>query len=149
LAPIAAHETAHQWWYGQVANDQALEPWLDESFCTFSELLYYETLYPDSVNWWWATRVNYYEPYGVINRSIYDYREFTDQYLAYRNATYLQGAIFLDKLRGELGEDKFSEFLKEYAGQFSNKISTGEDFLSLLNSYQALDSVIWLSDYLK
>jgi len=149
LVTIAAHETAHQWWYGQVANDQALEPWLDESFCTFSELLYYETLYPDSVNWWWATRVNYYEPYGVINRSIYDYREFTDQYLAYRNATYLQGAIFLDKLRGELGEDKFSEFLKEYAGQFSNKISTGEDFLSLLNSYQALDSVIWLSDYLK
>ena len=112
-------------------------------------MLYYETLYPDSVNWWWATRVNYYEPYGVINRSIYDYGEFTDQYLAYRNATYLQGAKFLDKLRGELGEEKFSEFIHEYAGKFSNKISNGEDFISLLNSYHDLDSVIWLSDYLK
>ncbi len=149
LVTIAAHETAHQWWYGKIANDQALEPWLDESFCTFSELVYYETLYPDSVNWWWATRVNYYEPNGVINRSIYDYREFTDQYLVYRNATYLQGAIFLDKLRGEMGDEKFSEFLYEYGDQFSNKISTGEDFISLLNSYHALDSVLWLSDYLK
>ncbi|MCJ7716196.1 MAG: hypothetical protein MUO54_06715 [Anaerolineales bacterium] len=149
LVTIAAHETAHQWWYGQVANDQALEPWLDESFCTFSELIYYETLYPESVNWWWATRVNYYEPYGVINRSIYDYSEFNDQYLAYRNATYLQGAKFLDNLRRELGVDIFNEFIREYAGKFSNQISTGGDFLSLLNSYYDLDSATWLSDYLK
>jgi hypothetical protein len=48
-----------------------------------------------------------------------------------------------------MGDEKFSEFLYEYADQFSNKISTGEDFISLLNSYHALDSVLWLSDYLK
>jgi aminopeptidase N len=87
LIMIAAHETAHQWWYGQVANDQALEPWLDESFCTFSELLCYENLYPDSVSWWWEKRVNYFQPHGVINRPIYAFG--TNQYLEYRNATYL------------------------------------------------------------
>jgi hypothetical protein len=36
LIAIAAHETAHQWWYAQVGNDQALEPWLDEALCTYS-----------------------------------------------------------------------------------------------------------------
>lgn len=149
LVTIAAHETAHQWWYGLVANDQALEPWLDESFCTFSELIYYEKLYPDSVRWWWATRVNYYQPYGVINRSIYDFGEFTDQYLAYRNATYLQGAKFLDKLRSSLGEERFMDFLREYARDYSNQISTGEDFFSLLNTYLDLDSQTWLTEFLK
>ena len=28
---LVAHETAHQWFYGLVPNDQANEPWLDES----------------------------------------------------------------------------------------------------------------------
>ncbi|MBL0347311.1 hypothetical protein [Candidatus Villigracilis affinis] len=31
LITVAAHETGHQWWFDQVANDQAQEPWLDES----------------------------------------------------------------------------------------------------------------------
>ena len=147
LVTIAAHETAHQWWYGQVANDQALEPWLDEALCTFSELIYYEKLYPDSVDWWWTTRVNYYEPSGVINRSIYDYSEYTDQYLAYRNATYLQGAKFLDDLRKVMGDETFFVFLREYAGQYKNQITTGEDFFSLLNSYLDLNSLVWLPSY--
>ncbi|MBE0695651.1 MAG: hypothetical protein IH586_01895, partial [Anaerolineaceae bacterium] len=34
LVAIAAHEIAHQWWYGSVGNDQANEPWLDEALCT-------------------------------------------------------------------------------------------------------------------
>jgi aminopeptidase N len=32
LVTIGAHETAHQWWFDGVINDQALEPWLDEAF---------------------------------------------------------------------------------------------------------------------
>ena len=38
LTFVAVHETAHQWWFDQVANDQALEPWLDESLATYSRV---------------------------------------------------------------------------------------------------------------
>ena len=31
-----AHELAHQWFYGNVGNDQYREPWLDESFATWA-----------------------------------------------------------------------------------------------------------------
>ena len=147
LIAIAVHETAHQWWYGEVANDQALEPWLDEALCTFSELLYYEQLYPEGVDWWWSTRVNYYQPGGVINRSIYDFQEFTDQYLAYRDATYLQGAKFFVQLRTSLGEELFFEFIRAYAASFENKIATGDDFFRLLGEYVELDSLSWLAEY--
>ena len=34
LSTIAVHETAPQWWYGAVANNQAVEPWLDEAMDT-------------------------------------------------------------------------------------------------------------------
>ena len=44
------HETAHQWWFEQVANDQAQQPWLDESLATYSERIYYENIHPDLVS---------------------------------------------------------------------------------------------------
>ncbi|NQS92184.1 MAG: hypothetical protein HQ574_07200 [Chloroflexi bacterium] len=147
LIAIAVHETAHQWWYGQVANDQALEPWLDESLCTFSELAYYEQLYPQSVDWWWATRVNYYEPSGQINRSIYGFQEYLDQYLAYRDATYLQGAKFLSDLKNELGEEAFYTFLQDYVDRNQSQIVSGEDFFSLLDTYLDAGPLPWVSEY--
>lgn len=147
LVMIAAHETAHQWWYGQITNDQAMEPWLDEAFCTFSELIYYENLYPESVDWWWATRVNYYEPFGVIDRSIYGFGEFPDQYLAYRNATYLQGAKFIYDLRNSIGEGKFLNFLSDYLVQYSNQIVSGEDFFTTLENYIDLEDLAFMGEY--
>ena len=30
LTFVAVHETSHQWWFEQVGNDQAQQPWLDE-----------------------------------------------------------------------------------------------------------------------
>jgi hypothetical protein len=33
---VVYHEVAHQWFYGQIGNDQQREPWLDEGFADFS-----------------------------------------------------------------------------------------------------------------
>jgi hypothetical protein len=34
---IIDHETAHQWFYSLVGNDQARDPWLDETFATWGQ----------------------------------------------------------------------------------------------------------------
>ncbi|MDZ7843454.1 MAG: M1 family metallopeptidase [Anaerolineales bacterium] len=146
LTIIAAHETAHQWWYGQVANDQALEPWLDEALCTFSELVYYENYYPEAVEWWWAVRVNYYQPEGAIDRSIYDFTGPGDNYLNYRDATYLQGVKFIVRLRETLGETRFYAFLQDYLVSYENQVASGEDFFRLLDGYLEEDPG-WLGEY--
>jgi hypothetical protein len=93
LVAIAAHETAHQWWYGLVGNDQTLEPWLDEALCTYSERIFFENVYPAALDWWWAYRVNYYEPHGWVDSTIYN----PEGYRAYRSAVYLNGAVFLER----------------------------------------------------
>ncbi len=147
LVTISAHETAHQWWYGQVANDQALEPWLDEALCTFSELAFYENQYPESVDWWWYTRVNYYQPSGRIDRSIYGFQEYVDQYLNYRNATYLQGAKFVAALKEQMGDEEFYLFLQQYGDQYRDQIATREDFFGLLEQFLDLDELPWLGEY--
>ena len=135
LTAIAAHETAHQWWYGLVGNDQALEPWLDEAMCTYSERLYYENLHPEALDWWWSYRVNYYEPKGWVDGSVYN----PEGYRAYRDAVYLNGALFLEDLRDQVGDEPFFGFLSAYTGRFTHQIVTRQGFFDLLGQYSSTD----------
>jgi aminopeptidase N len=135
LTAIAAHETAHQWWYSQVGNDQALEPWLDEAMCTYSERIFYENIYPDLLNWWWAFRVDYYEPSGVIDGVIYDYNSFR----SYRDSVYLHGAQFFEELRNTIGDDPFFTFLRDYANRKANQQATAEEFFTILQEHTSKD----------
>ncbi|PKN90251.1 MAG: hypothetical protein CVU45_03535, partial [Chloroflexi bacterium HGW-Chloroflexi-7] len=128
LALLSVHETSHQWWFAAVANDQALEPWLDESLATYSEYLYIERYYPELTNWWWDYRVNYYKPAGRVNLTIYDQTELR----AYINAVYLQGAVFLDKLRQALGDEVFFAGLKIYTNTYNQQIASWEEFLEVM-----------------
>ena len=145
LVAIAAHETAHQWWYALVGNDQALEPWLDEALCTYSERLFYEYTYPDALDWWWAYRIQYYEPKGWVNGSIYN----PDGYRAYRDAVYLNGALFLEALRKQVGDTAFLAFLKDYARQEAHKIATTQDFFSILKAHTQEDIQPLVNQYFK
>ncbi len=124
LSLITVHEMAHQWWYGVVANDQALSPWLDEGLSTFAELQYIEKYYPDQVDWWWAYRVNYYQPEGSIDLPVYDYQFYT----GYRNAVYLRSAQFLAALRDLVGTDAYNASIKRYAQSAAGKVAGPEDF---------------------
>ena len=42
LEYVIAHETAHQWWYSVIGNDEISEPWLDEALTEYSTILYFE-----------------------------------------------------------------------------------------------------------
>jgi len=143
LVTIAAHETAHQWWYGLVGNDPALEPWLDEALCTFSELLYYEHLFPQSLDWWEYSRVNYYNPTGWVDSTLYN----TPGYRPYRDAVYLNGALFIRELRDRVGDEAFLEFLKDYAAHNSYQLATAVDFFGILEQHTEASWVDLLTKY--
>ncbi len=135
LTVIAVHETAHQWWYGGVANDQALEPWLDESLCTYSERIFYEYNYPGALNWWWNFRIYYYNPTGYVDWRIYD----TGAFRPYVNAVYFQGAKFLEGLRSRMGDAAFLAFLQDYYARNRGRIATSADFFAVLAEHTSAD----------
>ena len=139
LVAISAHETAHQWWYAQVGNDQALEPWLDEALCTYSERLFYENVYPEALDWWWQYRVNFYQSRGWVDQRIYNPYGETEAYRAYRDAVYLNGAVFLEELRKLIGDQAFFEFLKDYPQKYAYQIATGNDFFTTLRKHTQTD----------
>jgi hypothetical protein len=135
LTAIAAHETAHQWWFGLVGNDQYKEPWLDESLATYSERLFYENVYPDLLDWWWATRVNFYQPQGLIDQPVDAY----GGYEPYRNAVYLNGVKFLEDLRKKIGDPAFFGFLKDYASRYARRQATTAGFFAVLGEHTQVD----------
>jgi len=143
---IAVHETAHQWWFDQVGNDQALSPWLDEALSTYSERIYYEVISPESVNgWWWPIRVDLYSPGGFVDIKIYD----TFAYRPYINEVYLQGAHFLEKLRARIGEKAFFSFLQEYYSQQTGTIVTPDIFWGVLEKYIDTDISDLVDEYFR
>lgn len=143
LVIIAAHEVAHQWFYGLVGNDQALEPWLDEALCTYSESLYYAHYYPDLLEWWWDNRVRFHQPVGWVDSTIYD----TNDFKLYKDAVYLRGALFLEDLKNLIGVETFDAFLHDYLKQYTHRQVTGNDFFALLESHTQADLSGLLREY--
>lgn len=135
LTFVSVHETAHQWWFEQVGNDQATQPWLDESLATYSEMLYYENYYPDRVSWWWIYRIDFYKPQGFTDIPIYDGQGFRP----YTNQAYFQGAHFLDALRKRIGDEAFFAFIQDYYQQGRGKIMTTSDFFRILKTHTSAD----------
>jgi len=147
LVAVAAHETAHQWWFGLVGSDQALEPWLDEALSTYCERIYYENIAPEALNWWWEVRVKYYNPRGYVDDSIYNPQHEAQAYRAYRDAVYLNGAMFLEDLRGLMGDEAFFAFLKDYAARYRGQIASGADFFKVLRAHSSADLTPLLKKY--
>ena len=140
MVSIGVHEIAHNWWFGLVGNDQASEPWLDEALSVYSERIFYEFTNPNYGDWWWNFRVNYFNPSGWVDTSIYNGVNFR----TYTNATYLTGAYFIEDLRVRMGDRDFYNFLKDYAARFSYDLVTGDDFFTVAreNTNANIDDLI-------
>ena len=134
LTAITAHETVHEWWYGRVGNDQASDPWLDEAFAAYSELLFYEKYYPAYVDWWWWIRVHRYPSTYCIDQSIYAFEDFR----TYVNTVYLRGATMLHELRQTMGRAAFLESLRDLQTAGNGLILEPAD---ALRAFQARSSV--------
>ncbi len=144
LTAVSVHETAHQWWFEMVANDQGFEPWLDESLATYSEIVYYETVQPAALtDWWWIYRFDPYVPLNQVDTRIYE----GEGQRPYWNKAYLNGAHFLQDLRIRMGDEAFFAFLQDYLAQERGKISTSADFFAILRAHTSADISDLIAQY--
>jgi len=139
LAMVIAHEVAHQWWYALVGNDVQNDPWLDESLATYASLVYMDSINPD---YGAGARQFFREAVTTFENSLKPpgYR-IADPLIKYRNDSnayalivYRKGALFLDALNKEIGQEVFSAALVDYFTQ--NKFQLAEP-ASFLNVFEA------------
>jgi hypothetical protein len=139
LEYVVVHETAHQWWYGVVGNDEVNEPWLDEALAEYSTIMYFEKKYGQEMkdkvfNNMVKAKYNTLDQYisqgetdEAILRPVY---EFENEYV-YDILVYGKGAMMLDALRQKVGNDAFDSILKEYYKQRAFTNATTQDFIEI------------------
>ena len=131
---VVVHETAHQWWYSLVGNDQYTNPWLDEALTEFSTLLFYDNntgynlSHQDLLN---GMQENYNmfvsvysDVFGSIDTSL---TRNISQYPTspeYTYCVYVKGTLMFDSLYQLIGKKNFLKCVQLYAQNYSYKIAT-------------------------
>jgi hypothetical protein len=153
LEYVVVHETAHQWWYGLVGNNQIEEAWLDEALAEYSTLLYYEYFYGRKTGQkvYEEAIFNPYKLYEVSNtpgpilRPLSDFTDWKD----YSAAVYYKGAIMLMDLEGRMGKGKLQEALCYYFKKSLYKNATTADFIKALNHVTGVDWTDYIYNWLE
>lgn len=146
LEYVISHETAHQWWYGVVGNNEVDEPWLDESLTEFSTILYYGQKYGSDVenkmfqnmivrqSYGRILNMDYYVP-QIIAQPVYKF----DSMLVYDSLVYGKGAMMFYQLRKEMGDDKFKTWIQGYYNMYKYKNSTGKALIDSCKKFTGKD----------
>ena len=120
VASLAAHELAHEWFYALVGNNQAADPWIDESFATFAQALVarQEDIYalPDVSE----------DVVGELGQPMAFWAR-SGGYDNYVEGVYTQGAAVLLEARRRVGAERFDRALREYVRSSAHRVVAPAD----------------------
>ncbi|MEX1168911.1 MAG: hypothetical protein WEE50_02085 [Chloroflexota bacterium] len=122
LRYLLAHETAHQWFYGIVGNDQVREPFTDEALADFAAR--------SILGIHRSSRC----PTRPLDRSIYDYTA-----RCYYEIVYIQGGNLLDEARRRMGSELFWITLRSYVQTNRHQLVSTATLLRTLDDATPLD----------
>jgi len=123
------HEIAHQWWYGLVGDDQSHEPWLDESFATYS----HERLVPS------ANACKPGRPYSLVqpkwrhiplDSSMALFDRIPEP--AIGEVIYAAGSYALQRLERDIGRARMTAFLRLLQTRFRFGVMRTSDVLEAI-----------------
>jgi len=139
LESTVAHETAHEWFYNLVGNDQLDDPWLDEALAQYAMFQYYAVTYGDSSAQ--GTLSSFYDRRDRVERQAiaigmpvgaYDER-------SYAAIIYGRGPLFIIALRDEMGVQVFDGFMREYVAAFAWEEAAPQDLKQLAEVHCGCD----------
>jgi hypothetical protein len=138
---LIGHETAHQWFYSLVGDDQVRDPWLDEAFAQYLPLYYYRNTSPAIFDALWSRQLAGLDEKAraagglPVDSSIYDFPNDGP----YFTIVYRQGARFLDELRETMGGATFEAALADEVALFADKLASPRAVLDLYQRHTPAD----------
>ncbi len=140
---VIVHETAHQWWYSAVGNDQVKYPWLDEGLAEYTTMMFYENNanagYKYTFNGKRADALSAYTLFcetfkssgdddTSMTRASYEY----GSELEYSYMSYVKGALMLDDVRNSIGSEAFLNGLKKYYSDNMHGVAEPQDLIGAM-----------------
>ena len=146
IESVVVHEIGHEWFYSCLGNDEYNEPWLDEGFASFCELIYLEeTGDPDTSyipqGWRESRAMCNYAPIDATCGECSGTFESEEGTWDYGCTIYDSGALFLYELRDAMGKDAFEQFMHDWYTDNMNTEVTTELFLTTLFTADDSDAV--------
>jgi hypothetical protein len=112
---LTVHELAHQWFYGIVGNDQAVEPFADEAMAEF------------------LTRDFIGHRASHCAESVLDMRVFDYSAACYYEVIYVQGDNYLDAYRLRVGDAAFWDGMRRYFEAYKFRFGGTRELLQALD----------------
>ncbi len=134
------HETAHQWWYGVVGNNEIENSWLDEGLTEYSTSLFFEknasygVSYDKRIADALSSYTLYYDTFKnsgantSMNRRLCDYSSSFE----YTFMTYVKGELMFEAIRKAIGDEKFFGGLRRYYDEYKYKIATADALIGCM-----------------
>ena len=155
---VIAHETAHQWWYNAVGNDQVENAWLDEGLTEFSTLYFFE----ENPEFGIAARdllasnkkslLLYISVYNHVfqqcnldfRRPLYSYNDS----LSYVQNCYTAAMLLFDALRSQMGEENFFAALSAYYQAYCMQVAEPAGLFAAFDAY-SVDSEAFIEQFIE
>ncbi|MCX8019824.1 MAG: M1 family metallopeptidase [Chitinophagaceae bacterium] len=141
------HEWMHSWYYGILANNEGLYPWMDEGFTTYAE---------DRVMAFLEDKKGFpfedtYRSYFSLARSgreepLSTHADHYNLNWAYGAAVYAKGAVFLEQLGYITGASVRDKILLEYYRRCKFKHPDPDDFIRIAEKVSQI-KLDWYKQY--
>lgn len=137
LEGVIVHETAHQWWYGVVGNNEIDEAWLDEGLATYAKVIYFEAkdgksfgrdYYEKNIKSIYESKSKSIKGREILLKPVNEF----DGWREYDTLAYKKSAVLFETLRNKTGDEKFFEILRSFYDEYKFKNATTQDFINIV-----------------
>ncbi|MBL0911006.1 MAG: M1 family metallopeptidase [Bacteroidia bacterium] len=149
LVGVSVHEAAHNWFYGVLATNETLYPWMDEGFTTYATNYCMDIIYNEK-------KANPFEEdyEGLrmldsvgLREPLCTHGDWFQTNYAYGISSYSMGSVFLAQLSYITGMQAFDVCLHRYYNDWGFKHPTPVNFLRVFEKYTQLELDWYLNQY--
>lgn len=149
LVSVSVHEAAHNWFYGVLATNEALYPWMDEGFTTYAQDYVLDRLFNiNSDNPFLSNYSSYFYLLKSPDREpLSTHADFYKKNRNYGISSYSAGAVFLHQLSYIIGQDAFNRALLRYFNEWKFKHPNPNDFIRVMEKTSGLELHWYLQQF--
>jgi aminopeptidase N len=143
----ALHEWMHNWYYGILATNESLYPWMDEGFTQYAEDRI--SAYLNGMNGF--AQADNYSSYFSLSKSgkeepLTTHADHYNFNAAYGAAVYSKGAVFVEQLGYIVGAPARDKILLDYYKQWRFKHPNAADFMRIAEKVSDM-KLDWYKEY--